>query len=347
MKPLILILLLAVLSTLSLKAATNVLPTDSIPPEDIFVIVEEMPTFPNYNDKEDKKALYAYIDDNLRYPNEAKAANIQGTVYVKFVILKDGSVYDIKVVRGLANGFGLNKEAVRLVESMPKWTPGKQRGIPVPVYFTLPIRFKLDGLPLKPEPVNPTNTDKPQKPSNGNKQLVPMNKRAEELKSKQKIKMNMDIKPKHPSTKAPDIVEGEGIELDKVGADGVPIYKTVPEMPTFKEEEKETNLFLYSKIQYPPEARENGIQGTVYVSFTVMEDGELKQIHVKQGIAGGEDCDEEALRVVRLFPKWQPGKIAGEAVRVSYVLPVRYKLVGGGNKAFKTNTNRKLRKRKF
>ncbi len=326
-KCLTLLLFVFAFCNVSLKAltTTTTMPLDTIPPDEIFVVVEQMPTFPG-----GETAMYQYLEDNLQYPQEAKAANIQGTVYVKFVVLKDGSLYDIKIIRGITpNGFGLNEEALRLVQSMPKWTPGRQRGVPVPVYFNLPIRFKM-GLPLKPEPIRPTNTNTPPKPTNQNKQLIPMNKQAEELKSKQKIKMNTEITPKHPSNKAPNIIEGEGIELDRVGADGVPVYKTVPEMPSYKEEDKEANLFLYSNIKYPAEARENGIQGTVYVGFTVMEDGTLKQIHVKQGIAGGEACDEEALRVIRLFPKWNPGKIAGEAVRVSYVLPVRYKIVGGG-----------------
>ncbi|MGB0930885.1 MAG: energy transducer TonB [Chitinophagales bacterium] len=331
-KHLIFILFLfALCNIVSLKAMTSILPVDTIPPEDIFVMVEKMPSFPD-----GKTAMLQYIKDNLQYPVEAKAANIQGTVYVKFVVLKDGSLYDIKIVRGVANGFGVNKEALRLVQSMPKWTPGTQRGVPVAVYYTLPIRFKM-GLPLKPEPVKPTNTTKPQKPMIQSKQLVPMNKRAKELKSKQKIKMNMQITPKHPSTKAPDIVEGEGIEFDKVGADGVPVYKTVPEMPYYGKEETEMFKFIEQNLNYPPKAKKSKIQGTTYVGFTVMEDGELKQIHIKKGIAGGEMCDEEALRVVRLFPNWQSGKIAGEAVRVSYVLPVRYKILGGGKNWNKRN----------
>lgn len=331
------ILFIVIFFNVSLKgmATTSTMPLDTLPPEDIFVIVEKMPTFPN-----GETAMNQYIKDNLQYPAEAKAANIQGTVYVKFVVLKDGSLYDIKIVRGVANGFGVNKEALRLVQSMPKWNPGTQRGVPVPVYFTLPIRFKM-GLPLKPEPVKPTKTTKHQKRMIQSKQLVPMNKRAKELKSKQKIKMNMQITPKHPSTKAPDIVEGEGIELDYVGADGIPVYKTVPEMPYYGESELEVFKLIAKNLRYPVEAIKSNIQGTVYVSFVVMEGGELTKIHLKKGIAGGEMCDEEALRVIRSLPKWNSGKIAGDAVRVSMVLPLRFTLIGGAKNKKRRNKRKK------
>lgn len=66
---------------------------------------------------------------------------LPGTVYVQFVVEKDGSISDVKVLRGI--GGGCDEEAVRVVKSMPKWKPGKQRGQPVRVYYTLPIDFKI------------------------------------------------------------------------------------------------------------------------------------------------------------------------------------------------------------
>ncbi len=104
--------------------------------EEIFTFVEDYPEFPGGD-----KALREYILNNIKYPEVARTSGITGTVYVQFVVEKDGSISDVKVVRGI--GGGCDEEAVRVVKSMPRWKPGKQRGQPVRVYFTLPIEFKL------------------------------------------------------------------------------------------------------------------------------------------------------------------------------------------------------------
>ncbi|HPU47465.1 MAG TPA: TonB family protein [Bacteroidales bacterium] len=104
--------------------------------DEIFTFVEEYPEFPGGD-----RALREFILNNIQYPEVARRSDIIGTVYVQFVVEKDGSISDVKVVRGI--GGGCDEEAVRVVKSMPKWEPGKQRGVPVRVYFTLPIEFKL------------------------------------------------------------------------------------------------------------------------------------------------------------------------------------------------------------
>ena len=105
--------------------------------DEVFTIVEEMPEFPGGND-----AMYAFINENINYPEEAQKDKIQGVVYVKFIVRKDGSIDEnVNVVRGVHPL--LDTEAQRVVRSMPDWKPGMQRGKPVSVYFTLPIRFKL------------------------------------------------------------------------------------------------------------------------------------------------------------------------------------------------------------
>lgn len=102
----------------------------------IFTVVEDMPSFPG-----GKKALYAYLGDNIKYPDVAKKEGIQGTVYVTYVIEKDGSISHAKVLRGVHES--LDKEAVRVIKTMPKWEPGKQRGKAVRVQYTLPIKYTL------------------------------------------------------------------------------------------------------------------------------------------------------------------------------------------------------------
>ncbi len=99
----------------------------------IFQVVEDMPAFPGNVTK--------WIAKNVKYPVLAMENGIQGKVYIQFVIEKDGSITDVKVVRGV--DASLDKEALRVVKAMPKWKPGKQRGKPVRVSYTLPIFFQL------------------------------------------------------------------------------------------------------------------------------------------------------------------------------------------------------------
>ena len=102
----------------------------------IFTVVESMPEFPN-----GMKELYVYLQNNIKYPVMAKESGIQGKVYVTFVVEKNGSITDVKVLRGI--GGGCDEEAIRVVAAMPKWKPGKQRGKPVRVQYNLPVRFTL------------------------------------------------------------------------------------------------------------------------------------------------------------------------------------------------------------
>lgn len=104
--------------------------------DDVFVVVEVAPQFPG-----GAEAQQAYFNQNIVYPADAKAKGIQGTVYVNFIIETDGSVSHAKVLRGVSPL--LDNEALRVIQNMPRWTPGSQRGEPVRVSFNLPIKFSL------------------------------------------------------------------------------------------------------------------------------------------------------------------------------------------------------------
>ncbi len=104
--------------------------------EQIFTIVEEMPSFPG-----GEAELFKYLGKNIKYPEMANSAGISGVVYVTFVVDKDGKIKDVKVLRGI--GGGCDEEAVRVVKNMPAWKAGKQRGKAVTVQYNLPIRFTL------------------------------------------------------------------------------------------------------------------------------------------------------------------------------------------------------------
>lgn len=99
--------------------------------------IQKPPSFPG-----GEKELQKYLAENIKYPALARENNIQGNVAVSFVVGKDGSVSDIQVLKDIGGGCG--KEAIRVLQSMPKWSPGEANGHPVKVKFTLPVRFRLE-----------------------------------------------------------------------------------------------------------------------------------------------------------------------------------------------------------
>ena len=105
--------------------------------EVVFVVVESMPEFPG-----GQQALFRFLSENVKYPVIAQENGIQGRVICQFVVNKDGSIVDVEVARSGGDP-SLDKEAVRVIKSMPKWKPGKQRGKPVRVKYTVPVNFKL------------------------------------------------------------------------------------------------------------------------------------------------------------------------------------------------------------
>lgn len=102
----------------------------------VFDIVEQQPLFPG-----GPAALMKYLSENTKYPVVAQENGVQGRVTVQFVVEKDGSISDVHVLRGVDPS--LDKEAVRVVKSMPRWTPGKQNGITVRVNYRVPVLFRL------------------------------------------------------------------------------------------------------------------------------------------------------------------------------------------------------------
>ncbi|QJB33799.1 energy transducer TonB [Chitinophaga oryzae] len=107
--------------------------------EEILSFVEIMPEFPG-----GEAALFKYLKKNLMYPHMAQENGVGGTVFVQFVVSRDGSISDVKTV-GAAKGAGLEEEAMRVVRKMPGWKPGKQNGKPVTVLYNLPIRFQIEN----------------------------------------------------------------------------------------------------------------------------------------------------------------------------------------------------------
>ena len=103
----------------------------------VYDVVEVMPQFPG-----GQIAMLKYIMENIKYPKQIMEEGIQGRVTVSFIVEKDGRVSNVRLLRSVQSA--LDKEAIRVVKSMPKWTPGKHNGKPVRVRFNLPVMFKLN-----------------------------------------------------------------------------------------------------------------------------------------------------------------------------------------------------------
>ena len=254
----------------------------SVPDSVVFEVVEEMPDFPG-----GMKALMEYLSQNIKYPAEAHAKGIQGRVIVSFIVKKDGSISDIKVVRSVDPY--LDKEAERVIAAMPAWKPGKQRGQAVNVRFTVPVAFRLTD----PEPA-----------------------KAEEIKQsdlEEVVVVGYGLK----EDSTPDAV---GIET----GDTEPTFKVVETMPKFPGGTAGLMKYLARSIKYPTIAQKNKEQGRVIIKMVVGKDGSLSDIKVLRSVS--PSLDAEAIRVVGNMPKWEPGQQRGQAVAVEYTLPIVFRL---------------------
>jgi len=120
----------------SRSSAVNAVAEEEIAETEIFTVVEESPQYPGGDE-----ARIKFLQENISYPQIARESSIQGTVYVTFVVERDGTITDVRILREI--GGGCDDEAVRVVQKMPRWIPGKQRGKPVRVQFNMPIKFTL------------------------------------------------------------------------------------------------------------------------------------------------------------------------------------------------------------
>ena len=236
--------------------------------DSVFQIVDQMPDFPG-----GAEALLKFVAGEVKYPEKAKEEGISGRVFVSFVIEKDGSVSNVKVVRGI--GGGCDEEAARVISAMPKWKPGKQKGEPVRVSYQIPINFKLAD-----------DLKQPAKKSDASK---------------------ADMKP------------------DKNG-----VYQIAEEMPRFPGDDKALMEYLQSNLQVPEKYKGDDAQYRLteyrtFVRFVVTEDGSLSDINLIKKTEGFKDLDDEALRVVKAMPKWNPGKMDGKPVKVYFNLPIIFK----------------------
>ena len=277
----------------------------------IYKSVEQMPQFPG-----GEAALMKYLQSHINYPPMAAETGIGGRVIVRFVVDETGKVGDVEVIRSVFKD--LDREAVRVCKSLPKFTPGRNNGQAVSVWYTLPVTFKLNGKS------NTTAAD-----------AVAINGQVysfDELYAKQ-----------HPnsvgSVGLPEIIITGYQNVTKYGVlrkrtRDIPIhdaakrkveiiYNSVEQMPQFPGGEAALIKYIESHIQYPPKALKNKVQGCVLVKFVVEKTGRIGSVKVVLPL--DEELDKEAVRLVKTLP-FSPGRENGKAVSVWYTLQVMFTL---------------------
>ena len=247
----------------------------------IYQTVEQMPEFP-----EGMQALLHYIRSHLQSPPDSIRNRIQGRVIVRFVVEPDGTITNAEVIKGL-HPF-CDREAIRLIESMPQWIPGKHNGIAVPVYFYIPVSFTITNY------------------MTGNPSLGPISIADRPDRVKIIDFPILDTITGNRQTTAPEI------------------YHFAEQMPQFPGGNAGMLKYIRENLRYPQAALENNVQGRVIVQFVVNKDGKVTNVQILKGI--DHLCDQEAVRVIESMPQWIPGKHNGVAVPVYYLVPVTFKI---------------------
>ncbi|GAB2986417.1 M56 family metallopeptidase [Mucilaginibacter puniceus] len=219
----------------------------------IFTVLEIQPKFPGGTQN-----FLQYMAANIRYPADDRKNNVTGRVVLQFVVEKDGSLTNIKVVRSPSAAMG--QEAVRVLSNSPKWEPGKQGGSAVRAQFTIPVNFTLD-------------------------------KKIDDDYSK--------------------------VQYNK-------IYDAVDIMPYPKGGTKTFLEYLKQNLKYPEADKNNKVEGRVTTQLVVEADGRLTNIKVLKSPT--TSMANEAVRVLKNAPKWNPAIQKGRKIRLQYTVPINFSL---------------------
>ena len=215
------------------------------------------PSFPG-----GKEVLKRYMELNTHYPEEAKSAGIAGRVIIGFMIEPNGNIVNVTVLKSVHPL--LDAEAVRVISAMPRWTPGLVDGKPVRVRTRIPVTFGKT------------------------------------------------------STRHDTISTDATTSKDK--EDALKTHK----QPSFPGGSDALKKYLSENLRYPEDAQKAGIQGNVTICFIVEEDGSISCLEIEKPLH--PSLNEEALRIVKEMPRWEPGMKKGKPVSIRYHLPIMFKL---------------------
>ena len=289
----------------------------------VYAKVDQMPQFPG-----GEKEMIKFISDNIKYPPKAKEMGIQGTVIASFIVNDKGKVVNVKIARGV--GSGCDEEALRVINSMPDWIPGKQGGKEVAVSYKLPVAFRLQS----------EKTVNYQQKLNVDSLLALQNiedrpvmlidgrvaKRSEikpeDIYSISVLKNESAIKAYGEKAKNGMILITSKQEEKRQTVDGERAFVVVEQMPQFPGGEDAMKQFIKDNLKYPEEAQKQNKQGTIIINFIIDKEGKIRNPKVMRGIV--KSLDDEALKVPNLMPAWAPGKQGGKPVAVSYTVPFKF-----------------------
>ncbi|MCM1355210.1 MAG: M56 family metallopeptidase [Staphylococcus sp.] len=212
--------------------------------EEVRNVVNKKPRFPG-----GEKKMMDYVMNHIQYPASAKKEGIQGMVIVQFVVKSDGNVGDVKIMRGIDKD--LDAEAIRVIKTLPAFTPGEEDGKPVDVWYTFPVRFKLSTG----GDATPTEAAAP----------VPAEKKPVAETSEM---------PKAPMS-------------EPTGG----VYTVVEKKPQFPGGEKALINYVASNIHYPESARNAGTQGKVIAQFVVKSDGAIGDVRIMRSVSKDLDAE--------------------------------------------------------
>ncbi|WP_161496048.1 M56 family metallopeptidase [Zobellia sp. OII3] len=258
-----------------------------------FTYADEVPVFPGCENENDLKACFQqniqkHIGKHFKYPEEAQKQGIQGRVSIMFTIDEDGSIVDIRK-RGPHEL--LENEAVRIIEKLPRMTPGSYEGKTVKVPFSLPITFKLEQAGF-----SPSSTD--------------------DIYAQMQKEQIAEL-----STEA-QIAYGNSVAFKEVEIP--PVFPGCENVDNIQDcFQRSMYRHISENFRYPQDAQERGIQGRVLVIFLMDTSGNITHISTR---GPDESLEKEAERIISKLPKMTPGQNDGVAVNVPYSIPIAFKL---------------------
>ncbi len=299
--------------------------------DSIYSFVEKMPEFPG-----GEKALVAFLNKTIAYPDEAQKKNEYGKVIVQFVISKNGKVENAKVVKSISPS--LDNEALHVISLLPDWTPGEKDGQKVSVYRLIPIMFQnlapKDSSIWEPNEKTLVVIDDVKMPANFNTNILNSEKLAslvllQPFPKEEKSK----LMSKYGRQAADGVIlitsKKSEIEyayadtlINKLTATGGCTEETIK--PEFQGGETKLMSYIADSIQYPFVAKRTKTQGKVFVQFLVNTSGKISKSKVVRPV--DYFLDKEALRVVNAMPDWIPGSKCGQKLNIFVTVPVIFKL---------------------
>lgn len=260
-------------------------------------VADEKPNSINSNQnsqENDFNTLWKHLQRNLRYPSSARENNIMGYAIVSFKV-QSGKISNVKITKGLQNDIDL--EVLRSFDLFKESVEAKDDE------YSLAVAFQLSGMESKLVPL----------PDFGKTVKTNLIKTMYVVGYAQEKNTDKDVIKSPPAPPTPPTPPTPAVDFGDVDV-----------LPQFPGGMKGWGEYLQSALKYPDEAKKNKITGRVILSFIVLKNGSITDIKVLRGIGGG--ADEEAIRVVKESPKWEPGIIKGEPVNVAYTMPIFFQL---------------------